>query len=90
MHACLSLPAGTEIIPPVPCSSTTVALDGETLTSRSCTARAQPATSESTKAAPIDPADWPALSDKVRKELVSGGPYELKEKMEEVATTHLL
>ncbi len=58
VNACLSMPVGTQIVPAAPCSAT-VAPDGEASTSTSCTARAQPATSESTKAAP-DPADWPA------------------------------
>lgn len=32
---------------------------------------------ESLKAAPLDPADWPSLSDKERVELVHRGPYQL-------------
>ncbi len=51
VHACLSFPAGTQIIPPAPYSPTTVAPDGETSTSSSMPTRAQPETSESTKAA---------------------------------------
>lgn len=51
------------IIRLTPCSPTTVAPDGETSTSTSCTARAQPITSESIKAAPTDLPDWPDLSD---------------------------
>ena len=31
----------------------------------------------SLKAAPLDPADWPSLSDKVRVELVTRGPYQV-------------
>lgn len=42
---------------------------------------ATPSTSTSAtdiKAEPIDPADWPVLSDKVRTELVLRGPYRIQ------------
>lgn len=37
----------------------------------------QPSENECTVAAPLDPADWPAMSDKVRTELVHRGPCQL-------------
>lgn len=62
VHASLSLPAATQI-PTARCSPTTVTPGGETSTSTSCIVRAQLATSKSTEAAPIDPADWMILPE---------------------------
>lgn len=42
VNACLSLPAGTQIIPQASCLPTTEAPNGETSTSTSCTARKLP------------------------------------------------
>ncbi|XP_010789669.1 flocculation protein FLO11-like, partial [Notothenia coriiceps] len=46
---------------------------GETLIPSTTT---QSAARDTTKAAAVDPADWPSMSDKVRTEFVSRGPYQ--------------
>lgn len=55
---------------------------GEGTTNTTCSATTLPPADTSPSAipdiqgAPIDPADWPALCDAVRTELVSRGPYQ--------------
>lgn len=70
---------------PVPSSKTTdaaVETNVSVPSSSSQSRDATPSTSTSAtdiKAEPIDPADWPVLSDKVRTELVLRGPYRIQQ-----------
>lgn len=76
-YACLSLPAGTQIIlPSAPCSPTIAAPDGQTSASTSCTARAQPALSPLRQHLLTLLFGQPCQA---RTEFVNRGPDELKE-----------
>ena len=66
MHVCLDLPAGE--------GTTSTTYTATTLQPADIPSTGTyPEVCESIKAAPVDPADWPALSDMVMMELVSRG-----------------